>query len=700
MADKKVTVQVDTDVNDSKVMELEQEINRIKRERIQLKIDAKNEEIENIDSQINRLKMNINALAKDKIPINMDLGAIAEAQSKIDALEAEKAQLQLDVAMDEVYKAKAEEQALNTTAHVDIDVDEQAVQGAMQNIQDGINNVKQGLSEVANGMADTLESAGRMEQTETFLSMNLGADKAKSKLEEIRAVTDKLPGDDVALQNLLSQSAIKDLKLGSKEFEEMGSNAADYMAAMQNFGKSSTETQQDLMNYILAGNTAEIERSPILQAHIDKLKEGNTIQERSKLLGEALNAEHWKGIASQDTYNNKLQTFSDLIERGKMNFGGMFLDVTKGAMGFIGELDSATGGVLGMGAALATEFGPGLFQGAQGLVSMGAGLSTMGTEFGGIIPMLSHFAGEIPLIGGALSGLSLGPVALAIAALVALGVAVFEVGKAFGWWSDLGTMFDAISTGLGEIWNSFMSNEYVIQIIDLIKQGLTDAWNAIVGFGQAIMTAIGGSGGQFDILSFAIQGLQTVLSVVGPIAILYIQSMMNNFRTLYQVGQMVWPYISAVISSNIAVIRGVIGGAMAIWSGLQSAWHNLQSTASSVFGAINGIVSGAAGVWHSFQSSVQGVIDGIMDKINQLKDAAAGVANLVGLGGGGIETTFNTSGGYGGNSYSAGNTFIFNMYGDVKDEKTLNDMITAIDNHLQFESLANGGTVNNNGGAI
>ena len=634
---------------------------------------------------------------------NVEDGEVQNLDQLIEDLKSKAVGVDVEVEDGEVQAAGAEIDDLNQTAEVDIEVDDTAVQTSMANIQSGLNDVKAGFGEVAQGMGEVLSSAGRMEQTETFLSMNLGADEAKKKLQEIRSVTDELPGDDVALQNLLSQSALKDTKLGVQEFKNLGGAAADYMAAMQNFGKSSTETQQDLMNYILQGNTAEIERSPVLQAHIDKLKEGADIQERSKLLAEALNEEGWSGISQQDTYNNKLQTFSDLIERGKMNFGGLFLDATKGAMGFIGDIDQATGGVLGMGVALASEFGPGLFQGTQGLISMGSGLSTMAKQYGGIIPMIGSFGSTISGAGSSLLALATGPVGIAIAAIIALAVAIYEIGKAFGWWSDLGTMFEAISAGATAMWNAFMSNEYVIQIIDLIKQGLTDAWNAIVGFGQAIMSALTGAGGEFDILSWAINGLQTVLNAVGPVVVMIIQLMIERFRQIYQAAVIIWPYIAAAVSGAIGVIRGVISGAMAIWSGLQSAWRTLQSVASSVFGAINGIVSGAGGVWNSFKSTVQGAIDGIMSKINDLKSAAEGVANLIpGLGGGGIETPIVSSPTYGAGgttSVSSGNTIIFNMYGDVRDEKTIDDMIDAINSRVQFDALSNGIT-SNEGGAI
>ena len=70
---------------------------------------------------------------------------------------------------------------------------------------------------------------------------------------------------------------------------------------------------------------------------------------------------------------------------------------------------------------------------------------------------------------------------------------------------------------------------------------------------------------------------------------------------------------------------------------------------------------------------------------------------------GGIETPTINTGGYSGGATTVtqGNTIIFNMYGDIKDEKTLDETIDAINNRIQFDALANGvGTNNNGSGAI
>ena len=221
MASNKVTITVVANVEDGEVQNLDQLIEDIKNEAVGVQVDVEDGELDS---------------------------AKAKEENLTDA-----AAFNIDVEDGELDAAKAKEESLNGSANFNVDVE--GLEGiasseGVQSISQGLDQAKQGVQDLGKGYMDVLESAGRMEQTETFLTMNLGADQAKSKLNEIREVTDKLPGDDVALQSLLSQSALKDTKLGAKEFEQMGGAAADYMAAMTNFGKTSTETQQDLMNYI------------------------------------------------------------------------------------------------------------------------------------------------------------------------------------------------------------------------------------------------------------------------------------------------------------------------------------------------------------------------------------------------------------------------------------------------------------------
>ncbi len=359
----------------------------------------------------------------------------------------------------------------------------------------------------------------------------------------------------------------------------------------------------------------------------------------------------------------------------------------------IGNIASPIMGVVGLGGQVA-GFGAQL-NGTWELLSKLGNIGGISAGFSGITSAISG-------AGSSLLAFATGPVGIVIAAIIALGVAVYEVGKYFGWWKDLPGMFSAIQTGIGELWNAFMSNEYVIQAIDLIKQGLTDAWNAIVGFGQAIMSALGGAGGQFDILAWAINGLQMVLNAVGPVVIMAIQGIIQYFRNIYTAAQIVWPYIANAIQGAIGVVTGIINGARAVFQGLIGVWNSVSSAVGSMCSAITGGLSAAGAAWEGFKNMVMAAAQPILDVVHQIQSVGGDIWKIMtGGGSGGIETpTVNTSYGSGGyTTVSQGNTIIFNMYGDIRDERTLDETIDAINNRIQFDALANG--IGDNGsGAI
>ena len=351
------------------------------------------------------------------------------------------------------------------------------MQMAFQNIADGVMRAKEGIVELGRNLMETLNLAGQQEQQETFLKMNIGAEGAAKQMKIINDLVAELPGDDVAIGGLLSQATAKNASITADELERMGVNAADYFAAMSNYGKSSFEAQQDLTNYILAGNTAELERSPILQGHIDKLKEATTVEERNKALQEAMNEEGWAGISQQDTYNNKLETFTAMLDRGKRQMGEMFLGAASGAMDFITQMDSATGGILGMGIAIGTVAGGPLVDVVTGVGQMATGLGALRTAFEGTAVATAIAEGGFWSMATAELA-ALWPILAIVGAIIALGVAVYEVGKYFGWWTDVGSMVDAIWAGVQRLWSAFINHPDVQGLLSAMSQ----AWNMLLPY--------------------------------------------------------------------------------------------------------------------------------------------------------------------------------------------------------------------------
>lgn len=398
---------------------------------------------------------------KVSITITADVedSEVQALEDLIENIESEFVKLGVEVEDEEVEATKDEIEELDGT-EIDVNVDNIAAMEAIDQISQGFGKVKQGAMEAGQQFGIVMEAAGKQEMNKTFLEMNLGADKAKASLQDINDIVNDMPGDDTALQGLLSQAVVKNAELTKEELKGMATAATDYFSAMSFYGKSATEAQQDMTNYILSGNTAELERSPILQEHIDKLKQGTTVQERSQLLQEALNDAGWAGISTQETYNNKLETFNGMLERGKYNLGGMFQEGAVSAMDFIMKLDESTNGIVGMGIALAGFASP-LTDSIFGLGQMATGIKAIKDL--GMIQYLKELEIVTKLSAAAdwlLSGaqavlnavMAMNPIVLVVIALVALAAAL--------------------------IWAYYN--------VDWFRERIDNLWKEIVEFGQII----------------------------------------------------------------------------------------------------------------------------------------------------------------------------------------------------------------------
>ena len=571
MADKKVIVEVEADADVSDVEPLEKKINELKQKRLNFEIETNTKRLDEVKAKIAELENK-----KATLDVDADDAEIKKIDAEIEALKFEEIDLNLKTAQAKVSLDEVESEMRSLEDNeIEVNLRNQSAMEALDQISQGFDRLKQGASEVGQAMGDVLESAGRMEQTESFLSMNLGADVAKKKLEEIRSVTDKLPGDDVTLQNLLSQAALKDANMTTEAFTQMGTAAADYMAAMQNYGKSATETQQDLMNYILAGNTAEIERSPILQSHIDKLKEGTTVQERAKLLQEALTAEGWSGIASQDIYNNKLQQFNDMIERGKMNLGGMFLEGSEGAMDFILKLDEMSGGLVGMAVALGSFASP-LTDTIMGLGQMATGINAI-KDLGFIkwlkdLEIMTKLSAAADwLLAGAQAVLyavmALNPIVLVVLALVALAAALVWAYYNVDWfreavdnaWASIVQLgqeiYGALAGALEWLSQAFTNAGQSIMTaitntVNWVITSLQGLWNYIITLGGLIPANVDLTGNQV---------INTVLRVIAFIATLPVQLAMIFVNIIAQALGFGNNFSQTLINGAIRAVTGFIG---------------------------------------------------------------------------------------------------------------------------------------------
>lgn len=482
---KEVKVKVATEEELSGVEALELRINKLKKQQLQLNINAKTEELDNANNRIEEIKRTIAGLeaVPPHLGIDIDESEINKLKTELAQLDQETLDLELSIETDELNKAKLEVEELENE-EIEVQLRNQSAMEAIDQISQGFDRLKQGATEVGHQLGDILESAGKQETNKVFLEESFkrqgkSAEDAAGAIEGINNAVKDLPGNDTVMQGLLSQAVSKDLSLTDQQIQEMGTSAANYFSAMEYYGKNSTEAFQDMNNYLIAGNTAEIERSPILASHIDKLKEGTTIQERSKLLQEALNEEGWGTMANQETYNNKLETFMGMLDRGKYTLGGFFQEGAKGAMQFALDMDEATGGLVGMGLAVGQMAMP-MFDVFMGLGQMATGMKAIKDL--GFIKWLKdlEIANKLAKISQLELNLSFltNPIFLVVAAIVALVLIL-------GYLYFNNEQVRAAVDGLGQSLMQFGQWVYngAIYWLDQLRVTLENLWNYITTLG-------------------------------------------------------------------------------------------------------------------------------------------------------------------------------------------------------------------------
>ena len=675
----KVEIEIDVDVNN------EESINKLKNQLDDLEDSA---EDVTVDVETKKAKQRLEELLQIKKQMQEEGTWGFNVESSQVGREIAQLKKQLGEVDDEPIKPK---------------FDDSSAQLGIQNIKEGFQSLKQGASEVGQVLTDALESAGKQETNFQFLKGALNNDEAlaQEKMNDIKKIVQRLPGDDTAVQGLLSQAIAKDADLTKDSLADIGTAYADYASAMSFYGKSGIEAQQDMTNYILAGNTAELERSPILSSHIDKLKEANTIQERSEALQEALNEEHWGGMSQQDTYNNKLETFNGMLERGKYTLGGMFQEGAKSAMDLALKLDDATGGLLGMGLAAVSFASPlsdmvvGAGQAAMGIKSLRdvyKDLTVMETIANAIEGegAIAHIASALGITteaaaadGAAVSfgglaiaeGAALWPILAIIGALALLGVAVYEVGKYFGWWTDVGSMIDAISAGLQRLWSAFINNPDVQSFI----QGIKDAWNGVVAaLGPVIsqvMSFFGISqGGEFDIVRALIMGIGAAWRNIKPAIMLIIQAI---------------TFFVGYVSNGIARAKQIIQTLQAKWTAVKNA---ISGAASDIKNALTSPFQQAWGVVKPIYDKFETAINWGKQLIGWSGVEYAGFStDNVGYASFGSEDTLNsTLSSIANNSTNNSNiTNNFNINGIIEEEAS-QFIVSSVNDHIKKQNLIRG----------
>lgn len=177
-----------------------------------------------------------------------------------------------------------------------------------------------------------------------YLGTKMSSAAANDYIKQIQQIVAEVPGDDTFMNNLMTGAVAKQTNLSTSELRALGIASADYLTTSQVMGKAQLETQMDLKEYILTGNTSQLERDSILKQQMDKLEGQKTVSERILALNEALKAEGYAGLSQLDIASIKAEEIKGKFQLAATTVGEKLLPYIEDFLDFMLQLDEKTQG--------------------------------------------------------------------------------------------------------------------------------------------------------------------------------------------------------------------------------------------------------------------------------------------------------------------------------------------------------------------
>ena len=395
--------------------------------------------------------------------------------------------------------------------------------------------------------------------------------KFQSDLDQLQSTFKKVDMDVVGQQ---AMDMAYRLGLPKESLTQLTETSAIFTDAMVRNGRSSEDATLALAD-AMDGEFRRLKEIGISQEDLMKNGWSGDLNDKKGLLdamNKSLKEQHYDELAKgvdnlDDAWQVLSVTLSNLLE-------SILLPLTPAIVGIISGFTSLIDGIKnawnGLPDFAQLGIGVGIVAGAIVLIA-----SVLWTTYipAWIAAASATWAAIAPVL----------PIVIAVGVAIGLLVAaIFEVGKAFGWWSDVGGMFDAIKSGIMRMWDAFINHPDVQAAISMISNALSTLWGWIQQAGQAILEFFGVStGGDFDIVRALIDGVGAA-----------------------------WNTLKGVIMTVVGVVQAVAGAFSSFYTGtlvpLGEFIMNILGPVFETLGAIwSGVmeqISGVVGVFQQFQS--------------------------------------------------------------------------------------------------
>ncbi|MBE6505642.1 MAG: hypothetical protein E7Z73_07890 [Methanobrevibacter millerae] len=229
------------------------------------------------------------------------------------------------------------------------------------------------------------------------------------------------------------------------------------------------------------------------------------------------------------------------------------------------------------------------------LLLAGAAAAAETTIWGLVVSAMPGFITSLWGAAAAIGGVTLAgaPLWAIVAVIAAIAIAVYELGIAFGWWKDVGTMFEAIADGVKRLWAAFINNPNVQGFLKDLKQAWDDICTAlqpVYDWAKQVWTELFPPGTKIDIVRMIIDAFGALGDTIAFIvrAISGVQGAFNTFLSF--LGYVTNPvmFVVDVLRKIICILLGCSPG---IVPALRKTWEVFQEVFNAIAGFVSGIIS-------------------------------------------------------------------------------------------------------------
>ena len=307
---------------------------------------------------------------------------------------------------------------------------------------------------------------------------------------------------------------------------------------------------------------------------------------------------------------------------------------------------------------------------------------------------------------------------IAVGAAVAL--VIYEIGKAFGWWTDVSSMLDAIWAGIQRLWSAFINHPDVVSFINALKM----AWAALQPYIQAVVNWVmsffnQNSSGKFDVVRALIDALGKtwelltlpIRNVITVVKFLWttMNTVANNIKTSINNIRAWWAALPGKIRSAISTVKSVIT------KPFQEAYNKVKGVIDDIKSYVGGLANiSLSSITDAITKPFRDAYDAVCKQVDKIKQKAneitGGALGWLGFGGpelayGGLDLldTPNTNTSYTTTELKVTNDINLSLdlrnvpdgineellYEVVKESFTDKSVINALVNNNDFQNLDN-----------